>query len=94
MQPFCLDCGSTDDLQADHSPEAWKRKAAGKPIRVQDITVRCGPCNRTAGAARGPNTTRGDTPSDLQQHPRAKAEFPLHTAPSGAQLPDQSGQDE
>lgn len=52
LQPFCSDCGATDDLQADHSPEAWARKAAGKAIRLVDIDVLCGPCNRNRGAAR------------------------------------------
>jgi 5-methylcytosine-specific restriction endonuclease McrA len=63
LQPFCLDCGSTEDLQCDHTPEAWARKAAGKPIRLQDVQVLCGPCNRDAGAARGPQATRGPTPT-------------------------------
>lgn len=57
MQNFCTDCGSVFDLQCDHTPEAWRRKAAGKPIRLQDIDVVCGPCNRARGAARG-NTAR------------------------------------
>jgi hypothetical protein len=83
LQPFCLDCGSTEDLQTDHSPQAWERKAAGRAIRLCDIAVRCGPCNRAAGAARGPNRTRGETPSDLRQDPGGKAKFPLHTEFSG-----------
>jgi len=53
MQPFCIDCGSTEDLQADHSPEAWARKAAGKAIRLVDIAVCCGACNRARRQARG-----------------------------------------
>lgn len=53
LQPFCSDCGTKDDLQADHTPEAWRRKAAGKSIRLRDIDVVCGPCNRKRGAARG-----------------------------------------
>lgn len=53
LQPFCSDCGATTDLQADHSPEAWKRKAKGLAIRLQDIDVVCGRCNRRRGAARG-----------------------------------------
>lgn len=53
LQPFCGSCGATEDLQCDHTPEAWERKAAGKPIRLQDVQVLCGPCNRDAGAARG-----------------------------------------
>ena len=52
MQPYCSDCGATEDLQCDHSREAWKRKTAGKPIRLKDVDVVCGPCNRARGAAR------------------------------------------
>lgn len=73
LQPFCLHCGATEDLQTDHTPEAWKRKAAGKVVRLQDIRVLCGPCNRAAGAARGP-LTRGDTPSDRPPRPLGKAQ--------------------
>lgn len=62
LQPFCSDCGATHDLQADHSEEAWKRKAAGKPIRLQDIDVLCGPCNRKRGAARGEKFGVGSIP--------------------------------
>lgn len=91
LQPWCSDCGATEDLQGDHSPEAWVRKAAGKPIRLQDIDVVCGPCNRRRGPARPQQTTsprqqtrriaaiRGDTPSDALQWPRGKANFELHT---------------
>jgi 5-methylcytosine-specific restriction protein A len=91
LQPFCSDCGATDDLQADHSPEAWARKAAGKPIRLQDIDVVCGPCNRRRGAARPQQTTgcgqqtrliaptRGYTPPRPLQHPRLEAKSELHT---------------
>lgn len=53
LQPFCSDCGARDDLQADHSPEAWERKERGLPIRLQDVDVVCGECNRKRGAARG-----------------------------------------
>lgn len=60
MQPFCLDCGTTEDLQLDHLPIAWRRKAQGKPIRLSDVAVRCGRHNRRAGAARGPSVTRTD----------------------------------
>lgn len=52
MQPFCSDCGRTDDLQADHSPEAWERRERGLPIRLQDIDVVCGDCNRRRGQAK------------------------------------------
>lgn len=65
LQPFCTDCGSTEDLQLDHTPEAWERKANGKSIRLTDVAVVCGPCNRRLGAARGQRVTRprGDAPS-------------------------------
>src|SRR5215203_1387778 len=53
LQPFCLDCGSRDDLQLHHKPEAWQRKEAGKIIRLEDTEVLCGDCNRKRGPARG-----------------------------------------
>lgn len=62
LQPFCTDCGSLDDLQADHTPEAWRRKEKRLTIRLQDIDVVCGPCNRARGAARGSNA-RSDSKS-------------------------------
>ena len=58
LQPFCSDCGARDDLQADHSPEAWRRKEKGLAVRLRDIDVVCGPCNRRRGAARGKETRR------------------------------------
>lgn len=76
LQPFCTDCGSTEDLQGDHTPEAWAAKAAGKPIKLSMIVVRCGPCNRAAGAARGPST-RGMGPPPTPPRPRPSPDFPL-----------------
>lgn len=52
LQPFCEDCGTSEDLQTDHSPTAWRRRDQGLPIRLQDVAVVCGPCNRTRGQAR------------------------------------------
>lgn len=83
LQPFCTDCGATEDLQTDHTPEAWARKAAGKPIRLTDVQVLCGPCNRAAGAARGHTATRGTgvtapatdpTPRQSFSHTRVRAD--------------------
>lgn len=71
LQPWCSDCGATEDLQADHTPEAWAAHDAGKPIKLTMIDVVCGPCNRRRGAA------RGDTPNPTRQHPDGKAEFGL-----------------
>lgn len=80
LQPFCSDCGATDDLQADHTPQAWARKAAGKAIRLRDIDVVCGPCNRRRGAARGHTATRGHAPTSSLADPVGKAEFESEVA--------------
>lgn len=58
-QNWCSDCGSTEDLTADHSPEAWARKQRGLPIRLRDIDVVCRRCNTDRGAARGPSLGPG-----------------------------------
>jgi hypothetical protein len=72
LQQFCELCGSTHDLQADHLPIAWQRKAAGKAVRLQDIRVLCRTCNIAAGAARGRSATRGVDPPASQGDPGAK----------------------
>jgi hypothetical protein len=77
LQPWCETCGATEGLQADHSPEAWARKAAGKPIRLTDVRVLCGPCNRDAGAARGPSATRGSAPPAASPRPRPRRNLSL-----------------
>src|SRR5690625_2248396 len=53
LQPFCSDCGTMDDLTADHTELAWQRFDAGKSIRLQDIDVVCRSCNSARGEARG-----------------------------------------
>lgn len=73
LQPFCSDCGATEDLTADHSPEAWQRKAEGLPIRLVDIDVVCRACNSRRGPARGVGVGRGPASAV------AKANFPSHT---------------
>lgn len=76
LQPFCEDCGATTDLTTDHSPEAWKRKLAGKPIRLKDVAVLCRSCNSKRGRARpgGGNPRRGG-----HDRPR-EAKFQSHTS--------------
>lgn len=74
LQRFCSDCGSTTDLTADHSPEAWRRHNAGKPIRLCDIDVVCRSCNARRGK------TRGVDPNTPGQRPEGKAQRGLHTA--------------
>ncbi len=78
MQPFCTDCGTTNDLTTDHTPEAWARKNAGLPIRLTDVAVVCRSCNSKRGAARGPNT-RGDNPLTRGNEPPGEAKFESHT---------------
>jgi len=58
LQPWRSDCGSTEDLQADHLPSAWERRAQRKPLRLKDIEVVCGECNRARGSSR-PESTGG-----------------------------------
>lgn len=53
LQPWCSSCGATEDLQLDHGPQTWERRAEGKPLRLQDYRgVYCGDCNRANGPAR------------------------------------------
>ena len=63
LQPWCSDCGRTDELTADHSPEAWRRVALGKPVRLEDIDVVCRWCNADRGPARGPDAVDRPTMS-------------------------------
>lgn len=82
LQPFCSDCGATEDLQCDHTPEAWARKATGKSIRLQDVDVVCGPCNVARGAARGPSATRGMPPGRPATDPSPRQSL-SNTPPGG-----------
>lgn len=65
MQPFCIDCGTRDDLTADHSEQAWRRHNAGKPVRLADVEVCCRACNARRGRARpsASPSAPGGTPS-------------------------------
>ena len=72
LQPFCSDCGREDQLTTDHSPRAWERRAAGLPVRLEDVDVVCAPCNAERGPARGPDALERPTIAD---HRRALAEL-------------------
>lgn len=74
MAPFCEDCGTTENLSADHSPEAWQAKAAGRAITLDMLAVVCLACNARRGAARGPRS-RGEGVSKLGTPTHGKAEF-------------------
>lgn len=71
MQPWCLHCGAVDDLQADHLPQAWERRNRGLPIRLADVQVLCGTCNRAAGNAR----PTGGRAQEAPKRPVGKANF-------------------
>lgn len=71
LQPWCSDCGTVEDLSADHSVEAWARRAEGKAIRLQDIEVVCRSCNSRRGRARIP---QGGIPIERVKGPRAKGD--------------------
>lgn len=77
LQPWCLDCGATNDLTTDHSPEAWRRHSAGLPIRLADVAVVCRSCNAKRGRARP--DTRGREVPPTAPDPPGKAEFASHT---------------
>lgn len=69
LQPWCTDCGATENLQLDHLPSAWERKAKGLRIRLGiDTEVVCGPCNVKRGAARPTRVA----PSRASQQPPAR----------------------
>lgn len=81
LQPFCTDCGTTDDLQLDHTARTWERIDQGKVVRLKDTGgVVCGPCNVERGAARGRTDDQGTGPSRGAPGPRGKAQSPSHTA--------------
>lgn len=102
LQPFCLDCGTDQNLTTDHSPEAWDRQRRGLPIRLQDVAVVCMACNVRRGAARGEHSRdsrepvanpvaaqrdpRGVTPRGGRGCPGGKPQSRLNAAEYG---PDQ-----
>lgn len=65
QQDWCSDCHESraqieargDRIEVDHTPAAWHREALGKAIRLEDVDVVCGQCNRARGPA-GVGTAR------------------------------------
>ena len=86
LQQFCLDCGTTSNLSADHLPSAWERVAEGKPLRLSDVEVVCSDCNAARGSSR-PGSDRaqadlrtgGVDPLKPACGPPGQADNPLHT---------------
>lgn len=77
-QNWCTDCGSVEDLTADHSPEAWRRHAAGLPIRLKDIDVVCRRCNADRGRQR-PEDPGGIPAGHSAGTPWSQFKFQSHT---------------
>lgn len=57
MQPFCLFCGATSDLQLDHKAEAWHAITNGKAVTLAMVQVTCRRCNVQLGSSQ-PGSTR------------------------------------
>lgn len=51
LQPWCSDCGTSEDLTTDHLPSAWERVAQGKSIRLRDVQVLCRSHNAKRGSS-------------------------------------------
>lgn len=58
LQPWCSRCVRAESalaeherLECDHTPAAWARIAARKPIRLQDVQVLCSTCNKELGSS-------------------------------------------
>lgn len=64
LQPWCSDCGITEDLTGDHSPRAWERYDSGRAIRLEDIDVVCRECNTLRGEARAGRERKHPTMAD------------------------------
>lgn len=71
LQPFCLDCGTADDLTSDHL--VWPART------LADVEVVCRPCNSRRGAVRGAKG-RGPNPEVRSLGPVGKAKFPSHSS--------------
>ncbi len=72
IQPWCSLCLRTTELTTDHLPEAWRRKAEGKSIRLRDVRVLCSPCNVDAGSSRPEDQGRGPLDRAAQTLGRGK----------------------
>lgn len=67
LQPWCLDCGTRQDLTTDHTPAQWSRILASLPMRLELCDVCCRSCNSKRGPAQ-PGSKRYEL--WLQSQPR------------------------
>ena len=51
FQDWCTDCGSRDDLTADHLPSAWHKVIKHRALTLHDVEVVCRSCNSRRGPA-------------------------------------------
>lgn len=65
LQPWCLDCGTTDDLTGDHLQ--WPA------TKLEHVAVVCRACNTRRGAARGERATWGAGARRTAPRPPGKA---------------------
>lgn len=81
LQPFCSDCGTTDDLTTDHSAEAWQAWIDHRPITLAMVDVVCRSCNVRRGSPFGV----GDDPRLRGRRPTAveKIRDSLQSPPAG-----------
>ena len=73
LQPWCSDCGTSEDLTGDH--RRWPART------LRDVDVVCRACNSRRGPLRGP---RGRTPDAEASRPVAAARNPV-THENGSQ---------
>lgn len=69
MQPFCLQCGTPDDLTVDHIVPL---DAGGDPFDVSNLQVICRRHNSMKG------TTWGETPPPVPPRAAGEAKFASH----------------
>lgn len=74
LQPFCADCGSGEDLTADH--KRWPART------LADVEVVCRSCNSKRGPSRSV-TNRGNTRAERRSIPAPQASSRLLSGPFG-----------
>ena len=73
LQPFCLWCGSTGNLQTDHL--RWPAR------KLADVRVLCQTCHATAPARRGASAEQHETSSRVGRNPDGRGSQTLGAAP-------------
>lgn len=83
LQPFCTDCGSTDELQLDHMAHLGARRGReGGPAQGTPEAWSVVPVTAVVEPLADARTTRGKGPVERRSGPLGKAQRPLHRATS------------